>query len=106
MIIISSPASIFGANLSTRLHTLLLKRICFLRYWNDRDVLKKLGEAMGFAVYGDAANAESSAADDSEEVGNDDESVVHQTASVGDAEVHDYSSQFFFIIKVHFIMFM
>lgn len=50
---------------------------------------------MGFAVYGDAANAESSAADDSEEVGNDDESVVHQTASVGDAEVHDYSSQFF-----------
>ncbi|CAK9315425.1 unnamed protein product, partial [Citrullus colocynthis] len=57
-----------------------------MRYWNDRDVLKKLGEAMGFAVYGDAANAESSAADDSEEIGNDDESVVHQTASVGDAE--------------------
>lgn len=60
---------------------------------------------MGFAVYGDAANAESSAADDSEEIGNDDESVVHQTASVGDAEVRDYSSQFF-ILKVPFIMFI
>ena len=53
---------------------------------------------MGFAVNGeDGANAESSVADDSEEVGNDDESIVHQTASVGDVEVqHDDSSQFVF----------
>lgn len=79
------------------------RKFCFLRYWNDRDVLKKLGEAMGFAVYGDAANAESSAADDSEEVGNDDESIVHQTASVGDVEVHDDVSQFF-ILKASFIV--
>lgn len=59
------------------------------RYWNDKDVLQKLGEAMGLAVTGEAAtSAEPSVPDESEEGGNDeDESVVHQTASIGDVEV-------------------
>lgn len=60
---------------------------CF-RYWNDKDVLQKLGEAMGLAVTGDAAtSADASGVDESEELGNEDESIVHHTASVGDVEV-------------------
>lgn len=43
---------------------------------------------MGVAVPGDAAtSAEISGVDDSDEVGNEDESIVHNTASVGDVEV-------------------
>ncbi|KAH7554304.1 hypothetical protein ACOSQ2_028826 [Xanthoceras sorbifolium] len=58
-----------------------------MKYWNDKDVLQKLGEAMGLAVGGDAAtSAENSALDESEEGGNEDESIVHHTASVGDVE--------------------
>lgn len=58
------------------------------RYWNDKDVLQKLGEAMGFAVSGEAtSSAENAEADETEEA-NEDESVVHHTASVGDVEVH------------------
>nr|KJB31930.1 hypothetical protein B456_005G214800 [Gossypium raimondii] len=59
-----------------------------MKYWNDKDVLKKLGEAMGLAVSGDAAtSADNSAADEGDEVGNEDESIVHNCASVGDVEV-------------------
>lgn len=62
--------------------------LCLNRYWNDKDVLQKLGEAMGLAVAGDAAtSADNSAVDDTEEAGNEDESIVHHTASVGDVEV-------------------
>lgn len=61
------------------------------RYWNDKDVLQKLGEAMGLAVAGDATtSADNSAADETDEAGNEDESIVHHTASVGDVEVLHY----------------
>jgi hypothetical protein len=57
-----------------------------MRYWNDKDVLQKLGEAMGLAVGGDASvSAEGPVADEAEEAG-EEESIVHQTASVGDVE--------------------
>lgn len=43
---------------------------------------------MGLAASGDGApSAENSGQEETEEVGNDDESIVHQTASVGDVEV-------------------
>ncbi|XVE49654.1 hypothetical protein DITRI_Ditri01bG0098900 [Diplodiscus trichospermus] len=58
-----------------------------MKYWNDKEVLQKLGEAMGLAVSGDAAtSAGNSAADEVDEAGNEDESIVHQCASVGDVE--------------------
>ncbi|XP_041012600.1 ankyrin repeat domain-containing protein 2B-like [Juglans microcarpa x Juglans regia] len=58
-----------------------------MRYWNDKDVLQKLGEAMGLAVSGDATtSAENSVPDEAEDPGNEDESIVHHTASVGDVE--------------------
>ncbi|GFS45320.1 ankyrin repeat-containing 2B [Actinidia rufa] len=57
------------------------------RYWNDKEVLQKLGEAMGLAVVGDGTtSADISVPDETEEPGNEDESVVHHTASVGDVE--------------------
>ncbi|XP_059647335.1 ankyrin repeat domain-containing protein 2A-like [Cornus florida] len=58
-----------------------------MRYWNDKEVLQKLGEAMGLAVAGEAAtSAENSGLEETEEPGNEDESIVHHTASVGDME--------------------
>ncbi|EXB40465.1 Ankyrin repeat domain-containing protein 2 [Morus notabilis] len=58
-----------------------------MRYWNDQDVLKKLGEAMGLAASGDpATSADNAGAEDAEGAGNEDESIVHHTASVGDVE--------------------
>lgn len=58
-----------------------------MRYWNDEEVLRKLGQAMGLAVSGDAVpSVENSGQDETEDVGNEDESIVHQTASVGDVE--------------------
>ncbi|XP_044509479.1 ankyrin repeat domain-containing protein 2A-like isoform X2 [Mangifera indica] len=58
-----------------------------MKYWNDKDVLQKLGEAMGHAIAGDPATSSDNAEQDvSEEVGNEDESIVHHTASVGDVE--------------------
>ncbi|KAL1802120.1 ankyrin repeat domain-containing protein 2A [Daucus carota subsp. sativus] len=58
-----------------------------MRYWNDPSILQKLGEAMGLPVSGDAvASAETSGQDESDEVGNEGESIVHNTASVGDVE--------------------
>ncbi|XP_052191970.1 ankyrin repeat domain-containing protein 2B isoform X2 [Diospyros lotus] len=62
--------------------------VAMMRYWNDKDVLQKLGEAMGLAVAGESAtSAENSGPDETEEPGNEDESIVHRTASVGDVEV-------------------
>ncbi|GMP64569.1 hypothetical protein CsSME_00025789 [Camellia sinensis var. sinensis] len=56
-------------------------------YWNDKDVLQKLGEAMGLAVAGEpATSAENAGPDEIEEPGIEDESIVHHTASVGDVE--------------------
>lgn len=58
------------------------------RYWNDEEVLRKLGLAIGLPNSGDAAaSAETSGPEETEDVGNEDESIVHQTASVGDVEV-------------------
>lgn len=57
-----------------------------IRYWNDPEVLKKLGEAMGMPVGGlpdQTVSAEPEAAEEGEE----EESIVHQTASLGDVEV-------------------
>lgn len=62
--------------------------MCCFRYWNDKDVLQKLGEAMGLAVTGEAAtSAQSSVPDEEDDSGNEDEPIVHQTASAGDVEV-------------------
>lgn len=69
-------------------HSLKRVKFWYCRYWNDKEVLQKLGEAMGVAVSGDAAtSAENSVPDEAEDLGNEDESIVHQTASVGDVEV-------------------
>ncbi|KAK9087593.1 hypothetical protein Syun_029987 [Stephania yunnanensis] len=59
-----------------------------MRYWNDPDVLHKLGQAMGLPGAGEAAtSAELSGPEEPEdETGNEDESIVHHTASVGDVE--------------------
>lgn len=46
---------------------------------------------MGVAVPADAAtSAEVSGLDESDEVGNEEESIVHNTASVGDVEVINF----------------
>ncbi|XP_076887664.1 ankyrin repeat domain-containing protein 2B-like [Bidens hawaiensis] len=58
-----------------------------MKYWNDQDVLKKLGEAMGLAAIEDAtASTRNPVADEAEEDTNEQESIVHQTASGGDLE--------------------
>ncbi|KAL0422298.1 UNVERIFIED_CONTAM: Ankyrin repeat domain-containing protein 2B [Sesamum latifolium] len=57
-----------------------------MRYWNDKEVLQKLGEAMGFAVGAEGATSAGEAAEDETEEANDEESIVHHTASVGDVE--------------------
>ncbi|KAJ9153286.1 hypothetical protein P3X46_026742 [Hevea brasiliensis] len=58
-----------------------------MRYWNDKEVLQKLGEAMGLAVSGEATTSvENPGLDEEEEAGNEDESIVHHCASVGDVE--------------------
>nr|DAD34002.1 TPA_asm: hypothetical protein HUJ06_004642 [Nelumbo nucifera] len=59
-----------------------------MKYWNDPVVLQKLGQAMGLAVPGEAAtSADLSGPDEGEEeTGNEDESSVHHTASIGDVE--------------------
>lgn len=56
-----------------------------VRYWNDKDVLAKLGEAMGIAVGADQSVA---AEPEEAEEGEEEESIVHQTASLGDVEVN------------------
>ncbi|XP_068669011.1 ankyrin repeat domain-containing protein 2A-like [Aristolochia californica] len=60
-----------------------------MRYWNDPEVLQKLGQAMGLGSSGGeaATSAELSGPDEAEEEGGyDDESTVHHTASVGNIE--------------------
>ncbi|GAB4845827.1 Ankyrin repeat domain-containing protein 2B, variant 2 [Ancistrocladus abbreviatus] len=57
-----------------------------MRYWNDKEVLQKLGEAMGLPVPGVGATAEQLGSDEAEDLGNEEESIVHHTASVGDVE--------------------
>ncbi|KAJ6765562.1 hypothetical protein OIU79_021701 [Salix purpurea] len=58
-----------------------------MRYWNDKDVLQKLGEAMGLAVSEEATTSvENPVHEEAEEAGNEDDSVVHQCASAGDVE--------------------
>ncbi|GAA0139800.1 hypothetical protein LIER_01273 [Lithospermum erythrorhizon] len=57
-----------------------------MRYWNDKDVLQKLGEAMGFAVAGEALASSGNAEPEGTEEAGEDESIVHHTASVGDLE--------------------
>ncbi|XP_010515096.1 PREDICTED: ankyrin repeat domain-containing protein 2B-like [Camelina sativa] len=54
-----------------------------MKYWNDKDVLAKLGEAMGIAVGGDQSVAPKP---EEAEEGEEEESIVHQTASFGDVE--------------------
>ena len=61
-----------------------------VRYWNDKDVLKKLSEAMGMPIAGLPDQAASAEAEVAEEEGEEEEeSIVHQTASRGDVEVRD-----------------
>ena len=59
------------------------------RYWNDPEVLQKIGQAMGVTIPGDSsASTELSGPEETEEEGGyDDESIVHHTASVGDVKV-------------------
>jgi len=55
---------------------------------------------MGLANSGDVgATAENSGGDETEDLGNEDESIVHHTASVGDVEVR-YSN----IIYMHMLL--
>lgn len=74
--------------LTLSFHSLERVKFWYCRYWNDKDVLKKLGEAMGLPVAGDATtSADNSLPDEPEDPSNEDESIVHHTASVGDVEV-------------------
>ncbi|KAG9443442.1 hypothetical protein H6P81_014782 [Aristolochia fimbriata] len=60
-----------------------------MRYWNDPEVLQKLGQAIGLGSSGGetATSTELSGPEETEEEGGyEDESVVHHTASVGDVE--------------------
>ena len=53
---------------------------------------------MGLAVTGDAATpTENPGPDETEELGNEDESIVHHTASVGDVEVLIITLALFFV---------
>ncbi|KAG0498757.1 hypothetical protein HPP92_003448 [Vanilla planifolia] len=60
-----------------------------MKYWNDPEVLKKLGQAMGIGSLGEvAASNELSEPEQGEEDGEgEEESVIHQAASTGDVEV-------------------
>ncbi|RRT75222.1 hypothetical protein B296_00022260 [Ensete ventricosum] len=58
------------------------------RYWNDPEVLQKLGQAMGVGLAGDGVTStELSGPEEAEDEGGyEDESIVHHTASIGDVE--------------------
>lgn len=60
-----------------------------VKYWNDPEILQKIGQAMSINFPGDGATSTVlSGPQETEEEGEyDDESIVHHTASVGDAEV-------------------
>ncbi|KAF9624489.1 hypothetical protein IFM89_011532 [Coptis chinensis] len=59
-----------------------------MRYWNDPEVLQKLGQAMGLGAAGDVVDgSDLSIPDEAEDLtGDDEESIVHHTSSVGDVE--------------------
>ncbi|KQJ90982.1 ankyrin repeat domain-containing protein 2A isoform X1 [Brachypodium distachyon] len=59
-----------------------------VKYWNDPEILQKIGQAMSINFPGDGATSTVlSGPQETEEEGEyDDESIVHHTASVGDAE--------------------
>lgn len=58
-----------------------------MKYWNDPEILQKLGQAMGIGAGGEAASStELSGPDEPDDEVNEDESIVHHTASVGDVE--------------------
>ncbi|KAM0883710.1 hypothetical protein ACQ4PT_031480 [Festuca glaucescens] len=59
-----------------------------VKYWNDPEILQKIGQAMSLNFPGDdATSTVLSGPQETEEEGDyDDESIVHHTASVGDAE--------------------
>ncbi|KAK8951857.1 Ankyrin repeat domain-containing protein 2 [Platanthera zijinensis] len=59
-----------------------------MKYWNDQEVLQKLGQAMGMGSSGEAlvASEPSGTEHGEEDAEYEDESAVHQAASVGDAE--------------------
>lgn len=58
------------------------------RYWNDPEVLQKLGQAMGVGPSDDGVTStELSGPEEAEDGGYEDESIVHHTASIGDVEV-------------------
>jgi len=56
-----------------------------LRYWNDKEVIQELGEAEDPAVSEEATTSMENYGHD--KAGNEDESIVHYYASVGDAKV-------------------
>jgi hypothetical protein len=60
-----------------------------MKYWNDPETLQKFGQAMGTAMpFPNISIPEPSGTEETEEEGEDedDESIVHHTASVGDDE--------------------
>ncbi|KAM3210308.1 hypothetical protein ACQJBY_064361 [Aegilops geniculata] len=59
-----------------------------IKYWNDPETLQKIGQAMGTTMpFSTVSTAEPSGTEETEEEGEDeDESIVHHTASVGDGE--------------------
>ncbi|KAK4485239.1 hypothetical protein RD792_007869 [Penstemon davidsonii] len=56
-----------------------------MRYWNNKEFLQKLREAVRFAVGGEGATSAGDTAGE-DETENDEESIVHHTASFGDEE--------------------
>ncbi|VAI40452.1 unnamed protein product [Triticum turgidum subsp. durum] len=62
-----------------------------MKYWNDPEALQKFGRAMGVGPSGAAAGAEAEAEEEEEVAAGEEgeyeeESIIHQTASVGDVE--------------------
>ncbi|RAL39566.1 hypothetical protein DM860_003099 [Cuscuta australis] len=59
-----------------------------MRYWNDKDVLQKLGEAMGFSVTGETDTSGENGAEETEEAeeASEDDSIIHICVGNGDDE--------------------
>ncbi|AES73973.1 hypothetical protein MTR_3g113040 [Medicago truncatula] len=60
-----------------------------MRYWNDENILKMFGLAMGIIPYSEdaVASSENSGPDETEDMRYEDESIIHHTANVGDVEL-------------------
>lgn len=71
-----------------------------IRYWNDKEALEKLGEAMGLPAPRDASSFAGYSGADEVGVSEEDETLVHHTASVGDVEVLNYKPPFPDMFKV------